>query len=237
MSKVEAKQSADFFVTSKDGVIVKAKFWAASIPTESYKSKPLVLFVHQYAVMGGHGGLMEGMARHISALGYDAVTFDLRGAGESSGQSSYRNKAEKLDVEAVLTYLTTTPTVPQDQQIFLVGSSAGAALAGSVIDFSDRIIGGLFIGYTFGFWSSFLFGWAHHYIKQSSKPKLFMVGTADEFTSMSTYYSKIGALSGSLNEINIIEGKNHFQIEDAVYDKYAVDLINGFIQKIKQQQE
>ena len=181
--------------------------------------------------MGGSRQLMAGMARHAATVGYEAVTFDLRGAGDSTGTCTFRNKSERADVLAMIAHLEEST----QRSIFLVGSSAGAALAGSVLDSSPRIIGGLFVGYTWGWCASLLFGWAFASIKASTKPKMFVIGTADEFTSMAQYEDMFSKLKGELNEKAIIKGKNHFQIEGPEYDEYVVEKVTSLLNLVPSQ--
>ena len=98
-----------FTVASTNGVTLAAKYWNHDNIKEADESlqKPVVLFVHQYAVMGGEGALMEGMARQMHKDGFDSITFDLRGAGQSAGSCSYTNGAEADDVKAMVNYVET----------------------------------------------------------------------------------------------------------------------------------
>ena len=128
----------EIIISSEDNISLSLRRWMGS-GDHSQRSEVLVLFVHQYAVMGGSGQLMEGM-------------IDLRGAGRSTGRSSWTNQNELRDVQAVIDYVLNTTS----KKIFLVGSSAGAPLSGACLDYSDRILGGLFVGYVWGFWASIL---------------------------------------------------------------------------------
>jgi len=168
---------------------------------------------------------MEGMARIMSSKGYESVTFNLRGIGRSSGSSTWMCRNELLDVQSIIRYVTET----LDRDVFLVGSSAGAPLAGAALDSSHRVKGAAFIGYVWGFWASFLFGWAYSSIESCEKPKLFIVGDKDEFTSMSQYNSKMSKLRGISNHMKVIEGKNHFQIESPEYDATVSQWIDDFL--------
>ena len=121
------------------------------------------------------------------------------------------------------------------KKVFLVGSSAGAPLSGAVLDYTPNIVGGAFIGYTWGFWTSIVFGWAFESIRNSPKPKLFIVGDRDEFTSMDQYHSRIAVLRGDLNEMQVIEGKNHFEIESPAFDKPVASWVAAFLKKVMEQ--
>jgi pimeloyl-ACP methyl ester carboxylesterase len=97
------------------------------------------------------------------------------------------------------------------------------------------VLGGLFVGYTWGWCASLLFGWAFEGIQRSTKPKLFVVGTADEFTSMGQYERRVRGLGGRLNEVAVLEGLNHFQIEAPACDAFVVQHVVSFLDKMEEQ--
>ncbi len=210
-----------FTVINGDGVRLAAKLWR---PSNDHRILPVIIFVHQYAVMGGSSALMEGMARNAVDFGYTCVTFDLRGAGGSTGSSTWTNFEELNDVKAIIDHVAGIT----EREIVLFGSSGGAAIAGAALDYSDRVKAVCLIGYTWGWMSSFLFGWAYADLERSIKPKLFVVGDRDEFTSMATYEAKIGALSG-VKEMKLIPGKNHFEIEGPAFDRIVIDWFDQFL--------
>ena len=49
---------------------------------------------------------------------------------------------------------------------------------------------------------------------------------------MSQYESRISQLSGARNEMRVIEGKNHFEIERPTYDQQIVTWLDEFLSKI-----
>lgn len=53
-----------------------------------------VVLVHQYSKMGGCQALMRGMANCFAAAGFPVVTFDMRGAGHSTGSATFTGKHE-----------------------------------------------------------------------------------------------------------------------------------------------
>ena len=103
-----------FSVQSTDNVTLAVKYWGE----KSTSSTPVLVFVHQYAQMGGEGSLMEGMAAEALSRGMEAVTFDLRGAGASSGNATLTNFNELDDVKAVVDWVAL-----RDRDVFLIGSS------------------------------------------------------------------------------------------------------------------
>jgi len=215
-------------IPSTDGIVLDAKFWKVKdYETSSNYTKPWIIFSHQLSKLGGSGDLMEGMASHMSQKGYDSVTFNYRGVGRSTGSSTWTFKNELNDLKSVIDYTINNYNATY---IFLVGSSAGAPVAGAALDYSPKILGAMLIGYVWGFWSSILFGWAYGPLENSEKPKLFIVGDRDEFTSMSQYHARIKSLKGTINEMKLIKDKNHFQIEAPQYDRKNTDWLNEFIE-------
>lgn len=87
-----------------------------------YVDKPLcIILVHQYSKMGGCQALMRGMANCFAASGFPVVTFDMRGAGKSTGAATFTGKRETKDVEAVCEFVENT----LQHKAIIVGSSAG----------------------------------------------------------------------------------------------------------------
>lgn len=127
-------------ILSSSDIVLSAKHWK---PRNNENVLPFIIFIHQYAKMGGCGLLMEGMAKQATSKGYNAITFDLRGSGSSSGTCTFTNYEELNDVKAVVDYVQNN----YSNDILVIGSSAGAPLAGAILDYSDRIKGGILIGY------------------------------------------------------------------------------------------
>ena len=82
-----------------------------------------------------------------------------------------RGLSEVQDVEAVLEWAHTK----LQRDLVLLGSSAGAPIAGSAIDRFAFVRGFVGIGYVFGFLSSILFSCHYDSIVKSAKPKLFIM--------------------------------------------------------------
>ena len=209
-----------------DNIVIAAKYWVNSNPNN--QNNPIIIFVHQWGLLGGSGALMEGLARNMASLNYNSITFDLRGVGKSSGKSSWTNFTEVSDLKTVIDYVIKT----YDKKILLVGSSAGAPIIGYTLDYSPQIIGGTLIGMVWGVWASIVFSWSYENIEKSIKPKLFIIGDKDEFTSIAQYNNRITKIKGELNDVKLIQGKNHFEIESPYYDKTISKWIVEFIEKV-----
>ena len=70
------------------------------------------------------------------------------------------------------------------------------------------------LGYPFGMIASILFG-QHH------KAILFVMGTQDGFTGVKQLKNKLNSAAGR-NEILLIEGFSHFEMEGPAYDAQMV---------------
>ncbi|XP_015070012.1 uncharacterized protein LOC107014561 isoform X2 [Solanum pennellii] len=209
-------------IESSDGVILDCRVYR---PTSENNSSYVAVLVHPYSVLGGCQGLMRGIAKGLSSRGVVAVTFDTRGAGKSSGRASLTGSAEINDVISVCKWVHTNFTT---NTIILIGSSAGAAIAGSAVDKVEQVVGYVSVGYPFGFTASILFGRHQKSILQSPKPKLFVMGTNDGFTSVKQLENKLKDAAGH-NTTHLIQGATHFQMEGHAFDADMVNLILQFI--------
>lgn len=208
-------------VETSDGVKLRTRLFKPQGQGQLKDPNLGIVLVHPYSVLGGSQGLLKGIASSLALNGYTAVTFDMRGVGRSTGKPSITGFAEVKDVVAVCNSLS----LPR---ILLVGSSAGAPIAGSAVDQIDKVIGYVSIGYPFGMTASILFGRHHKAILQSPKPKLFIMGTRDGFTSVKQLRNKLNSAAGRV-ETHLIDGVGHFQMEGPGYDAEMVDLIIKFI--------
>ncbi|XP_061360203.1 uncharacterized protein LOC133304212 [Gastrolobium bilobum] len=212
-----------FTVETNDGVKLRTRVFK---PGGDVKDDNLaIVLVHPYSILGGSQGLLKGIASGLALNGYTAVTFDMRGVGRSSGRPSLTGFAEVKDVVAVCKWVSQSLSL---HRVLLVGSSAGAPIAGSAVDQIEQVIGYVSIGYPFGMTASILFGRHNKAILQSPKPKLFIMGTQDGFTSVKQLKNKLNSAAGRV-ETHLIDGIGHFQMEGPGYDAQMVDLIVKFI--------
>ncbi|CDJ38932.1 hypothetical protein, conserved [Eimeria tenella] len=196
-------------------------------------ANPVVVFVHQYSIMGGSSSLMSGMASLVTQRGFPAVTFDLRGVNNSSGWKTLTGHKETQDVVDVCSWCVKNL---QAQSIVIVGSSAGAPIGGSAVDQLQEIRGYVGIGYVFGSLASLLFGGHYKKIIQSQKPKLFIHGDGDGFTSTSTFMNYFKSAEEP-KEMRVIPNVGHFEMEGPAYDSYMATQIVDFINKYLPREE
>nr|AMY26644.1 x-pro dipeptidyl-peptidase (s15 family)- aminopeptidase activity, proteolysis [Linum usitatissimum] len=211
------------FVSTRDGVVLHARLFKPAADDEPAAPTAVVL-VHPYSKLGGCQVIMQGIASRLSIKGFTAITFDMRGVGRSTGKSSVTGIFEIEDVVAVCTWVSENLPV---ERILLVGSSAGAPIAGSALDQLDKVVGYVSIGYPFGFAASFLFGKHYKPTLKSRKPKLFIMGSADWFTSVRQLKSKVKSCEGRA-EMHLIQGAGHFELEGPDFDSAIVNMIVSF---------
>ncbi|KAJ3696600.1 hypothetical protein LUZ61_000305 [Rhynchospora tenuis] len=214
-------------VESTDGVKLHTRLFKASDPAPQNLA---VVLVHPYSVLGGYQGLLRGIATGLAERGYHAITFDMRGAGRSTGRASLTGFSEVNDVVAVCKWVTDTLS---PSGIVLVGSSAGAPIAGSAVDKINEVVAYVSIGYPFGMTASILFGRHHQNILKSEKAKLFIMGTRDGFTSVKQLENKLKSSNGR-TETQLIDGVGHFQMEGPAFDNQMVGFIVDFIKSLPQ---
>ncbi|XP_019428772.1 PREDICTED: uncharacterized protein LOC109336555 [Lupinus angustifolius] len=211
--------------TNNHGVNLRTRLFKPESRSEVKDENFVIVLVHPYSILGGSQGLLKGIASSLASNGYVAVTFDMRGVGRSTGKSSISGFDEVKDVVAVCNWVCHHLSL---NRILLVGSFSGAPIAGSAVDQIEQIIGYVSIGYPFGMAASILFGRHHKAILQSPKPKLFIMGTQDGFTSVNQLKNKLKSAAGRV-ETHLIDGVGHFQMEGPSYDAHMVDLIIKFI--------
>lgn len=190
-------------------------------------SNPVVVFVHQFSIMGGRSSLLFGMARLLAQAGIPAVTFDLRGVNLSSGWRTLTGHKETQDVVAACSWCVKQL---QASNILIVGSSAGAPIGGSAVDQLPEIRGFVGIGYVFGTLASILFGGHYKNILKSRKPKLFIHGGDDGFTSTAAFKSYFETAQEP-KEMQIIENVGHFEMEGPSFDSYMANQIVEFVDR------
>lgn len=115
--------------------------------------------------------------------------------------------------------------------LLLIDDPSGAPIAGSAVDKIEEVVGYVSLGYPFGLTASILFGRHHKNILQSPKPKLFVMGTRDGFTSVKQLENKLKSSVGP-TRAHLIHGVSHFQMEGPTYDGQMVNLIIEFVSSL-----
>ena len=149
-----------------------------------------VVIIHAHPKFGGAPEMMRALAAELASHGIRVVNLALRGAGASGGSTSWQGDGgEVADVVTAADYARETLRC---RYVHLVGYSFGATVAGAAVDARDFISTYVAVAYPLGhWWSRGIFGFGakllmHRHtdpLKESVKPKLFVIGTEDDFTS------------------------------------------------------
>ena len=198
------------------------------ITPSARKSEVVCVFAHPWGFLGGSQGNTEPYARILaSEYGYTCLIFNMRGVQESSGSASFTGTREVADVIGACEWVKGELGRP----VVLVGSSAGAAIAGSALDRVQEAVGYVGIGYTFGWASSWVLGSHYEAIMRSEKPKLFILGTKDGFTSVNQLNQRVTMMKNA--SAKLIDDVGHFSLETPQYAKVTSELIAEFLTSFK----
>ncbi|WKS78944.1 hypothetical protein CPCDC_7g2550 [Cryptosporidium sp. 43IA8] len=172
------------------------------------------VLVHPYGIMGGSSSNMLGLALSLADKGYGSIIFDHRGIGKSTGYKSIFGNNEVYDVVSVCNDIKGKNS---DIKVVLIGSSAGAPIAGSAVDECENVIGYIGIGYVFGFWPSLLFKQHYNNILRSKKHKLFIMGDSDGFTSIDVLKNK---MDKKVHQISTQQQSDNAKLTELTVPKY-----------------
>lgn len=174
------------------------------------------VMVHAHPKFGGSPEMMHALAADMASHGASVVNLALRGAGGSGGAASWQGDAG--EVSDVLSAADHARDQLGCEYVHLLGYSFGATVAGAAIDQRDFIATYVALAYPLGhWWSRGVFGVGakllmHRHtapLKDSVKPKLFVIGTEDEFTSAGGT-ERFARKCAEPREVIIIEGADHF---------------------------
>lgn len=113
---------SSFSVKTSDGEKIEGWY----IPHESPKA--FVILVHGRLLTEGGRAMMIDHAKYLHANGYAAILFDMRGVGESSGNTITLGVKEWRDVVAIYNHIKGLPEA-KGKKVGFLGISMGAATA------------------------------------------------------------------------------------------------------------
>lgn len=179
--------------------------------TEFDTPQPLgVVVCHPHPLYGGTMAhpVVRAVYKAFVGAGFPALRFNFRGVGRSKGDHA-NGEGEREDVLAVCKHFLHGPGRPD--KILIVGYSFGAAVGGSIINELSEIHGFVAISYPFVMIPQFIPS------SQSTKPKFFLTGDADDFTPISMFHKAVAGFPAP-TDIRVFEGVDHFWVgaEDAL---------------------
>jgi len=197
--------------------------WVGMADTASF----LVVTVHPWATLGGGEHNTAGLAEALACTsGARAFTFQMRSGSGLWGLLS-AHRAEVSQVRAVCNWACAR--FPEEPLV-LLGSSAGGPIAGSALERLPSAAAFVAIGYTWGNFAALGFGRHFGPLRRASVPKLFMQGELDEFTAPATLERSAARCSGGTNDVLVIAGVGHFELEQPGYDKEVTRAVLEWLQ-------
>jgi alpha/beta superfamily hydrolase len=157
------------------------------------------------------------------------IRFNTRGVGESLGSSTWQGVDERQDLKDVIDFAL--QELSGVKKIVLIAYSFGAAVGLSIskqLCEENKLHAIIAIGYPKGFWARFIFH-SHYGLTNphSDIPKLFILGDADNFTSVKTLQTLVDQVQEP-KSIEILPGLNHFAFGE---EHRITELVVKFIQQ------
>ena len=172
-----------------------------SIP-EGLAPFPSVVICHPHPLFGGSmdNNVVNGLFEVLVQASFIALKFNFRGVAGSEGEFG-QGIGEQEDVAAAISFIASIKEVDLEW-IGLVGYSAGAGFA-LPVGFKDERVKALAAV------SPPLTMFDFEFLKDCFKPKLFLSGSGDDFTSPHQFTEFCQALPDP-KEYEVIEGADHF---------------------------
>ena len=199
-------------------------------PEQDRNPELAVVIVHQCTALGGCALAAEDIASAVCDEGLLTVSFDLRGAGESSGCCCLWPIPCISGCPEVSDVLTIAQWVKEKlgRDSYILGVSAGGPIGIGALDRLPCIRGYTSVACTLGVATNLLFGPRVLAGLLSRKPKLFIMGTADIFTSVAAYKLAM-RLARQPRTAVLIPGAGHFDLEYRPLARLDARLVADFI--------
>jgi len=156
-----------------------------------------VVITHPHSKLGGNqdNNVVRAVQRALRrSLGLTTLTFDFRGVGASGGSASWTGKSERHDVTAAVDFLLEHGGASDG--VWVAGYSFGAAVASQPAAAHPRVRGYAGLSYPAGRLASVLLEahWKEGVEAIGVKPKLFVIGTNDQFADGRQLGASVAAL-------------------------------------------
>ncbi len=161
-----------------------------------------IIICHPHPQYGGNMAfpVVRMLYKAFGNLGHPSLRFNFRGVGNSDGISG-DGAGEREDLISVCKYLLNGEFGVK--RILVIGYSFGATIAASVTSEIDEIIGYIAISYPFSFIPQFI---SHAKV---NKPKFFIIGDRDDFTTLEVFQKEYKDMPEPKN-IKIFPDVDHF---------------------------
>ncbi len=222
-------QPLEYAVETKSGPVY-VHVWEPDEDHAEAFSDLTVVTVHPWATLGGGEINNIGIAHQLAKRGLRTITFELQTSNTIVGVFTIHSR----EVEEVVK-VSNWAAKKYGGKVLLYGNSAGSPFAGSALDSSSHIKGIVSVGYPFGWVASVAFGGHYHKIIRSSKPKFFIQGSTDEFTSVGTFERMVNRCPNAKGLI--YNHMNHFQLEEAGSDERLANNVIEFCKEISEGHE
>jgi hypothetical protein len=171
-------------------------------PNQENNSEIGIIICHPHP---GYGGTMafpvvRMLYKAFGNLGHPSLRFNFRGVGNSDGITG-NGEGEREDLISVCNFLLNSEFGVK--RILVIGYSFGATIAASVVSEFNEIIGYVAISYPFSFIPQFI---SHAKV---NKPKFFIIGDRDDFTTLNVFQKEYKEMPEPKN-IKIFPGVDHF---------------------------
>ncbi|KAJ3068975.1 hypothetical protein HDU99_003059 [Rhizoclosmatium hyalinum] len=208
-------------IPSTDGVTLEARI-GTPVVSPTTRKDVCVIVTHPYGSLGGNlqNNVVEAV---VKALGKDYMTvrFNFRGVGGSTSRGTFNGQGETEDLLSVWRYVRDRVDL-QPRFFLLVGYSYGCIpCAGACMEI-EGCIGVATISFPASVMWFLTFGNSAKYtgtLRAFSLPKLFIMGTRDNFTSIKAFEQMTSTMS-ELKHVDIIDNMDHFWFdrEDVVVE-------------------
>jgi alpha/beta superfamily hydrolase len=171
----------------------------AGSPTAAYAA----LVCHPHPLFGGtiHNKVVYRAMKALNDFGFPALRFNFRGAGLSEGQHDH-GRGEVDDVRTALDWLHNEFHLP----IMFCGFSFGAATGLRAVSADDRVVGLIALGTPVNVQGR---AYTYEFLQECTKPKLFISGSEDQFSTREALTEMVGSLQGP-KKLIFVEGADHF---------------------------
>lgn len=182
--------------------------------SNTVNGKYCCIVTHPHPKLGGDmwNNVVMSLTANLQRAGFSTLRFNTRGVGPSQGWSTWRGLAERDDVRSAIEFAMSKERI---EGVFIVGYSFGACIGFSINENHDsdsttheHVKGYALVSYPYGYWASYIFSGLYR-LGASNKPKMFIMGTRDQFSGKKRIQSFMDGLSDP-KSLHIVENADHF---------------------------